>query len=181
MKLKHICTEPQFAAAKAEYEAMGAALGKVNSRIAELEALLRSYAPDPDEAHVEAALEFAETGKVRAVQHISVLQDEHVALRTMRERVAASMTARSMALQTIEGELSAHLCRDQATAHKKLAARMAAALREVQLVFEEEKAFIRDIEKAGYSPRFSDYVAWPLLEGTPINTKLRELDRYAAI
>jgi hypothetical protein len=186
MKLKHISTDPSFAAAKAEYEAMGAALGKVNSRIAELEALLRSYAPDPDEAHVEAALEFAETGKVRAMQHISVLQDEHVALRTMREKVSASMTARAMALQTIEGELSAAVCRGLEVDHRKLAGRALEALKAIDALVQEEDEMIRAAESAGYRVNFREYVRWPYL-GTlsmgsseaPIWSRARELQNYA--
>jgi len=179
--MKPIATQPQYAAAHAEYLEMGAALGKVNSRIAALEALIRAAAPDPATAHVEAALEFAKDGIVRVPQTVTALHEEHAVLRQHREHVTNAMRARATALQAIEGELSASMCKTQAAAHRKLASRMAAALREVQSILAEEKAFIREIEKAGYSPRFSDYVAWPLLEGTPINTKLRELDSYAAI
>jgi hypothetical protein len=179
--MKPIATQPQYAAAHAEYLEMGAALGKVNSRLAELEALMRAAAPDPEDAHVEAALEFAKDGVVRVPQTVTVLNEEHAVLRQHREHVTNAMRARATALQTIEGELSATVCKSQAAAHKKLASRMAVALREVQSIVAEEKAFIREIEKAGYSPRFSDYVAWPLLEGTPINSKLRELDSYTSI
>lgn len=188
--MKSISTNPQFAEATTEIETLAAALGKVNGRIHEIEAQLRTqadFAKDSGDAHVNAALRFAETGKVESVgSNVADLQGEHVTLRTQRDKVQEALAARQQERDRLVGELSATVCRSLEDSHRKLAGRALEALKAIDALVQEEEEMIRAAESAGYRVSFREYVRWPYI-GTlsmgsseaAIWTRVRELQRYA--
>ncbi|VTU29473.1 hypothetical protein H6CHR_03202 [Variovorax sp. PBL-H6] len=184
--MAHISKNPRYAEATKEYEALGVALGKVEGRIAEIEALMRARAPDPESAHVAAALEFATTGKVKSADNTpTALSEEHLVLRQQREALNNALRIRREAMQHIAGELSVEACAAQEKAHRELAARYAAKLKELDALYEEEIALISSIEAEGFTANFRNYIQWPHIgrlrmgHESAIFVHLRDISRYA--
>lgn len=174
---------PLIVDADTEINNLANALGNINGQIHEIKAKLRTqadFAEDMEADHVAAALLSLKTGRVETTRNIpDDLADEHRTLLTRRDKVQAALLKRQQARERMAGDLSADVSRDAAKAHKKLAAHLAAVLREVDELLRQERTFIGEIEAAGYSAQFAEYLAWPLMDGTPFETKLRDLDSYA--
>ena len=180
--------QPQHAECAQGINKLAEALAKVHGRIGEIEALMRTAAPvDSDSAHVTAALEFAQTGTVRAAGFdLASLSQEHVVLRTQREALEKAIRAQHEALHGVTQELSHGVCKEMEAKHRQLAKRYVAKLLELDAMHEEEMAFMREIEDAGYHASFLQYVRSPLLgmrrqmSESALWHRVRELQRYAA-
>ncbi len=156
--------QPGHVEAMKQINTLNGALAKVDVRILEIEALLAAHTPDAGSSHVEAALQFAATGVVRGPGNTPhALSEENVILRQQREALQKAIAAQYASLQLVTSELSAEVSRAAQAAHKSLAARMLKLLQDLDALQEEERVFIRDLEDAGYSPRFQQYVAWPMV------------------
>lgn len=150
--MDHISKHPRYAQAVVEHNELAAALGKVQSRIAEVEAQLRVAEPYPEDDRVAAALEFAKDGKLRMPSNVTALRDQHVTLRQQAEAVQKAIAASTVNLSQLASELSAEVCRSMDAKHKEaIGERLKAAMKEVAGLFAEERKFIRSIEDAGYS------------------------------
>lgn len=150
--MDHISKHPRYAKAVAEHNELAAALGKVQSRIAEVEAQLRAAEPYPDDDRVAAALEFAKDGTLRMPSNVTALRDQHVTLRQQAEAVHKAIDASTGNLSQLASELSAEVCRSMDAKHKEVIGdRLKAAMKEVADLLNEERKFIRSIEDAGYS------------------------------
>lgn len=163
--IAHISTQPAYAAAAKERHDLAVALGRVNARIDEIDALLRVNitAEDRESSHVAAALHFAQTGEVKVSDRPNALHDEHQVLRQQRDALEKAMRARNEALNDITGELSAAMGRELEERHRKLAGRYVQALKQLDALHEEEISLVSEIQSAGYSPRFRAYIQWPLV------------------
>lgn len=188
--IPHIKTQPAYAAAMKERDALAIALGKVNGRIEEIESLLRASsvtAQERDSSHVAAALHFARTGEVKGADNTpTALQEEHAILRQQREALENAMRVRTEALGAITDELSAQLGRDLELKHRKLAGRYVAVLKQLDALYAEEQDLVDEVQSAGYRPRFREYIRWPLLgrlsqrSESNLWTHLRDFEHYAA-
>lgn len=183
--MPHISSQPEYAQIAQEINGLGTAQGKVLARLAEVESLLRTNAPDDGAAHVEAALQFAETGKVIAPTDVSTeLREAHLVLRQQRDALTKVIKERQQVLGGVEGSLSRKACTEIEPAHRKLAARYLAALRELDAIAEDELAMVQSIETNGYSVQLRQYIRWHhvglIREGSSsaIWHKVRELARY---
>jgi phosphoenolpyruvate-protein kinase (PTS system EI component) len=180
-----LAQQPQFIAATNEINRLNTALAKVQSRITEIESMLQGPLDSSPDSHVEAALEFAETGVVRGPSNTPVaLHEEHVVLRQQRDSVQQAIAGLRAAQSKLTQELSATVCREREQAHKDLARRYLSKLLELDAMRQEEVDFIGDIESNGYDARFRDYVAWPAIGSlwqrseSAIWYRVRELQAY---
>lgn len=184
-----LSTHAPYAAAIKDLEKLTGALGKVETRIAEIEAVLRRddvpLGQAREESRVSAALAFAESGKVLARATHATMQDEHVELREQRDALNGAIRNRREELDRIADEVSRQVCMRMEPAHRDVAAKCADLLEKLDTLMDEEDAITRQIESAGYRASFSEWVHWPLIgragqvSDSPLWYRLRELRAYA--
>lgn len=180
-----IASQPEYAKIFAEITSLNEAQGKVSLRISEIEAMLRANTPDDGSTHVEAALHFANTGKVLVPGGgIAELSEEHVILRQQRDALTKAVTEKHRALDKVVREISAKVCADAGPAHRVLAGRYLAKLKELDALAEEELAMISALERNGYNVNLREYIRWPVIgllresSGASIWHKVKELNYY---
>jgi restriction endonuclease Mrr len=184
--MTHISKIPEFAQLTQEINALAEAKGKVQSRISEIESLLRSDSQDDGASHVAAALEFATTGKVLIPSNTPAdLREAHVILRQQRESLDKAIIAKQQALSEVHGTLSRKACEAIEDKHRKLAGRYLATLRQLDAIAIEEIEMVRALEQEGYNVSLRAYVQWPNVgllsetSGSAIWHKEREMSNYA--
>lgn len=162
--MQHIKNHPRYQELSSDLATLTGALGKINARISEVEALLCSPHPvDQTALAVAQALQFAETGRMEVSNLPANLQTEHVLLREKVGALNAAIEAKQNELAALRTQLSGEVCAAKAAEHRKIAARAVALLEELDKVMGEEDAFIAAIESAGYNAAFRTYVAWPVV------------------
>ena len=178
---------PTYPEAAGEISRYQAALFKVETRIAEIEAQLRTAPSEEvrDEGHVKAALQFAESG-VAARTTIPVhLHEEHLTLRNQAEALQRAIDAKSRVLATVRSEVSAHAVAKFTEYQADLRKRFADVLRELGAVMDEELQLVADLERQGYAVHFAELAQWPLLGSlrdgdSVISMRLREISTSLA-
>lgn len=180
-----IASQPEYAKIFAEITILNEAQGKVSLRISEIEALLRANTPDDGSAHVEAALHFANTGKVLVPGGgIAELSEEHVILRDQRDALTKAVTEKHRDLEKVARVISAEVCKDTGPTHRVMAGRYLALLKQLDAIAEEELALISSLERNGYNVNFREYIRWPVIgllresSGATIWHKVKELNYY---
>ena len=183
--MKPITQQPDYIRLAKEISDLVIAQSKVHSRIAEVELLLRTAAPDDGATHVDAALKFAATGITVIPGNVPAeLREEHLILRQQREAVDNALRSLRTEMQSLVGELSRKVCVELEGKHKALCGRYLEALKSLDAIAMEEREMFAQLGADGYSVNFREYVAWPYLgllrvPGDPIASKARELSRYA--
>ncbi len=182
-----IAKQARYLAAVEAINELAAAKQKIEERIADTEAKLRDGAPDKESSQVAAALEFANTGVVRAADHsMPALREEHVVLRQQLEALEGAIKTKHAALSQVEQELSMQACRECEPEHRKLAGRYLDALLELDACAEAELELIGRLNASGYAASFREYVRWNLLGlrrdygQSAIWNRVREIEHYAA-
>ncbi|MBK6852104.1 MAG: hypothetical protein IPG93_10895 [Burkholderiales bacterium] len=185
-KIAALSSNPHFVKAQRDQGEMQTALSKVLSRLAEVSILLQQSSADARPPGVDDALQFAQTGMVmRRSGQVDALAEEQATLRQHEDSLRRAIDASSQAMQRIVGEASAAVSRDMAPRHKAIAARYLAKLVELDALVMEEVRLASEIEAAGYTPAFREWLHWPLIGRLDDNTsqihmRVKELKPYAA-
>jgi len=179
--------DPRHVEVQAEIGRLNAAVARIDSRLVEIAAQRSVAETDIQARQVSAALKFASTGAVVAAPtgH-SMLEVEAQTLTGQRAAVLAVVADRRRELADIEGELSQAVCLGLVEQHKAIARRMVKVLQQLDAVQGEEEALLHEVERGGYSVRFTERVTWPHVgrlaqqSEAPLWSRLRELQAYAA-
>lgn len=145
-----------------EINQLAGALGKVQARLASVDASLQAATvstPPAEEgaAQVKAALEFAATGTVQLPrQEISTLSEERAALRDQEGALQKTLKARRQALDRVASELSAGVRGDMSAKHRELARRYVDKLEELAAILKEEDQMLAEAGRAGYDFSFPE-------------------------
>lgn len=154
MKFVPVTQDAAFAASQVEMGKLAIALGKVQGRLREISSRLSSATSErADSAALNAALEFAETGVVKAsANEVSSLNEERLVLSEQESALMRAMSKLDQAQQQRIQELGELIAADVRTAHAALAKRYVAALQELDKVVDEEEHLVAALESAGYRP-----------------------------
>jgi len=156
-----ISEHPEHAALTKEVNGLAIALGKVNSRIAEIESSVRAPVKDNRESQsVAAAMRFAETGTVEGVGGPDSLSEERAVLLVQAEALKKAIASRQQERLELERTLSAELCSELTPDHRDLAARYLKVLQQLDALHGEEETLFDQIEKNGYDVRFPTRINW---------------------
>ncbi|MEY4750399.1 MAG: hypothetical protein RIQ60_2613 [Pseudomonadota bacterium] len=184
-KLAQLAGNPQYSQVRSNLEEMRAALGKVRSRLAEISILLQQSAADTQPPGVADALQFAQTGKVmRRSGQVDELSEEQSTLRVHEDSLRRAIDSATHELQRVEGEASAAAMRELTPRHKALAKLYVAKLVELDALVMEEVRLASELQAAGYSPSFAEWLDWPLVgriddPHSLIRQRVKELRAYA--
>ena len=179
---------PQFQTAQAAYTELAELLSKVQAKHNEVLAALREErtGEDADLGHIDAAQQFAETGRVHGpTADLSALREQEVLLRQQVEALKKAMGAQWQEIQRVTADLSQSAWLELEPEHKALAARYAAGMRELDAIAEAEQQLLARANRGGFDVRPRQRVAWFFVgrltdpQNTPSRTHLAELDCYA--
>lgn len=160
--MKPMNEQLRYVAAAQEINELGAALAKVQERIAELEVLMQRGEPNKESSHVAAALEFASTGKVRMPDaNPTTWHDEHLVLRQQQDALQKAMATRQAALSEVARELSQEARAEAEGEYKKLAKRQHQLLLQLDAAMQDGEDFLLGLSKCGYDVHFSPSLQWP--------------------
>ena len=155
---------PQFAALAAEINSLAVAEGKIATRIAEIDSILRDSGDasrDLSNARVSAGLHFAETGEVRGVANDpSKLTDERLLLQEQQTSIRTAIRSRQASLRAVELTASQQVCADAAQQHRDIAARIARSLEQLESLWREEDDLMNQISRGGYITTFPEYLGF---------------------
>lgn len=176
-----IAAHPKYLDAKQCVDTLNAALAKIDVRLVEIARDMPAPSADRDAAQIEAALKFAATGEVRAPANASRgLTEESQMLSEQRGALVKEIGVRIARLDFVAASLSVEVRAELAPAHKKLAALMADHLQSVADVLAKEVAMFGDLDAAGYGVKFTECLAWPLVQDDNLlGRKIHELRLYA--
>lgn len=175
---------PRYVEAMAEFNRLGAALGRIDARLAEIALLGRDLAAGNTGALLLAGLDQLE--KVGTLPTAQSLAAERSTLADQRAMTVAILEQSRTKVYVLVGELSNQVTAEMSTRHKALAVRMLKALRDLDAIQDEEDTLIRELAHAGYEARFAQRIDWPHVgrladsSGSALWYRTRDLQRYVA-
>ena len=159
--MQPLAQQPAYIEAQQDLDKVVAAVAAIDTRLAEIDALLEEGRVRQARDLADVGLEFARTGvAVNPSTLMLTLQEERQALAPQRDALMRRILQRRDAQEEVRRALSVQASAQVQEKHVAILKRMRAALLAVDAVVEEEKAFFETLTALGYEPRFPIHAAW---------------------